>query len=727
MVAKAEIIETDVRGLLMVFWRRRILITAALLIGLSLSSLVLLFVQPKYSGRALLLLDGGVETITQRDSNYALGTGGVPRYDTAIMLSEVEVIRSRGMARGVVERLGLMNDPEFNPKLAAGGGGGEFKTLSVHGSEFSKLPTEMRDRQEAEVISNLLGNLNVRQIPGSGVIQLEFTSLHAAKAALIANSFADAYIELSLADDFAASQKLAEWLEKRVAALRTEVQAREVAVQNYKAENNIYNGTTTLLSAEQTSAMNQHLAAARGGMAEAEARLLMVGDLLNAPGKMDSADAVLDSGVIQKLKLEQARMEADLSEMSSRYGPKHPDIVKLKSEIAETENAIRKEIQTIGRSIENELYFSQARVAALEQGLAESGGRFLQDDERMIGLRALELEAESARLVLESFLKNEKSGGLQEELQNPSARVISYASLPRGPSRPNKRLIVSLSTIVALFAGLALALLMEKLDNSFRSAGQLEAALDLPCFALVPSAGKIKAPYLARYALAKPSSPVAESVRTLRMVLNLRASNEKPKVVTMTSSFPGEGKTTLSLWLARLSAQSGEKVIVVDADLRRPNIHRSAGVGNDVTIVDYLIGAAALDKIIRKDTDSPAHMIFARSVPAGALDLLGTKRMKDLVTKLREDYDLVIIDSPAALAVSDARLLATLSDVVLYAVRWDRTPREVVASGVKHFADMGYGALALVLTNVDVKRHARYGYGDSMHYYGRYKEMYAAE
>ena len=351
--------------------------------------------------------------------------------------------------------------------------------------------------------------------------------------------------------------------------------------------------------------------------------------------------------------------------------------------------------------------------------------RRLRGDLDWITLRALEREAEAARQIFDTFLETYKKTDRQEELQESQARVISYAAIPERPSYPNTGLVLSLAMIAALFSGLIFALILEKLDNTYRSAGQLESALGFPCHALVPQVAGLSGPEVAAYILDKPASTVAESVRTMRMAVNLRASQaQRPKVITITSSFPGEGKTTLSLWLARLAAKSGEKVIIIDADLRRPNVHKSLGRENDASLAEYLNGKKKFEEVVRKDDMSGLHMIFGRSLPGHALDLVGSKRMEKLVKSLREVYDLVIIDSAAALAVSDARILATLSDQLLYVVSWDQTPREVVHSGVKQFADMNYTSLGFVLTNVDVERHALYGYGDTAHYYGRYKEYY---
>ncbi|HRQ62068.1 MAG TPA: CpsD/CapB family tyrosine-protein kinase [Alphaproteobacteria bacterium] len=257
------------------------------------------------------------------------------------------------------------------------------------------------------------------------------------------------------------------------------------------------------------------------------------------------------------------------------------------------------------------------------------------------------------------------------------------------------------------------------MDNTFRSPGQLEWLGRYPCFALIPEVAGLKGAASADFILSKPASSAAESVRTLRTVMNLRGANgQKPKVVSITSALPGEGKSTLAGWLARVAAKAGEKVILIDADLRRPSLHKNFGQNNEASLVEYLSGKASLTDIIYKDKATGLHVLFGKSLPGSALDLISSQKMADMMESLRQAYDLVIIDSPACLAVSDARVLAKLSDQALYVVGWDKTPRDIVLGGVKQFADMGYGPLAFVLAGVDVHRHVRYGYGDTVYYYG---------
>lgn len=723
--------DIDVRGLLLMLWRRKMVVLSVLLIGLSFATIVIAFVQSLYTAKSLVLIEAYSQSSSSKEFQALINS---QRFDTALILSEIEVIKSRSMARKVVQRLNLATDPEFNPRFRYDGEDGSdsnasngFRKLSVYGSELEKLPAGSADREIGDVISRFLGRLNVRSISGSYAIQVGFTSEDPSKAALVANTIVDVYIEQRLETKFKANRKLTDWLDRRLADLRGQVRVSEQAVADYKARFNITVGARTVMSAEQLSQLNSQLVVAKAKLAETRAKLSQVEGLAKSKTKIDSLSEVVKSPLVQQLKRQEVGLEGQLSDLSTRYGSKHPNIVKLKSELKDLRSTIRSEMRKVADTIENEVTFAEARVAALQEGLSESQGQRHEDNDAMIKLRELEREADSTQLIFDTFLETYKRSDEQEELQEAEARVLSYAIAPHVASYPNKLLLLSLSAAISLFIGLAIAILLEKLDNSFRSANQLEKSLSYPCFALIPSVENKSQRELVDYIVSKPSSTLAESVRTLRTVLNLRGRKDgnKPRVVTITSSFPGEGKTTLSVWLGRLAAKSNEKVIIIDADLRRPNIHRSTGRSNDVTLVDYLTGQKELDEVIQKDDASGVHMIYGRSVPNSALDLVSSDKMAKLVSSLAQVYDLVIIDSPACLAVSDSRVLANMSDQTIYAVAWDRTPREVVMSGVKQFADMGYDDLAFVLTNVDVRRHVRYGYGDTVHYYGRYKEYYS--
>ncbi|MFP4313760.1 MAG: GumC family protein [Alphaproteobacteria bacterium] len=722
----------DIRAILLMFWRRKYVIFSIVLIGMSLSFMVLSVIDKKYTARSVVLVEGsmGQQRIPEE---LNLFMNNVFQVNSSVVLNELEIIRSRNMARKVIDRLELLTDPEFNPSYRQSlekyapellNSKQSFKSFNIYQSEMDNIPPELVDYQLNTTITNFLNNLDLRTISGSFAIQIQYTSKDPAKAALIANTVADVYIDERLQQKFEAGRKITDWLDQRLKELREQVREAEYAVARYQAENNLTQGIRNVLSAEQVSQINSQLINAKAQKVEVEARLEQIETIMRGNGSLETSSDIVQVPFIRDLRSTESALLTEYKELSKRYGERHPRMVALTAELENVQEKIQDEMRKVVLSMENEVAVAKTRVEVLEEGLAELKDVRNVDNEKMIRLNELMREAESNRLIMENFMQTYKRSDEQEELQEPGARVLSFAVVPTKPSYPDHLLILSLSLALSLFLGLLLSLLLEKLDNKFRSASQLEKYCGYPCFALIPAVKNMTQPQLAQLVLDKPSSTLAEAVRTLRTVLYLRGKKdgEKPKVLTMTSSFPGEGKTTLSVWLARLAAKSGDKVILIDGDLRRPNVHKTLQKNNDLSLIDYLTDKADLKDVIKTDDDSGLHTIFAKSVPNSALDLISSDKMRTLIEALKQEYDFIIIDSPACLAVLDARILATYSDQTLYAVAWDRTPREVVAGGVKQFSDIGYDSLAFTLTNVDVKRHVRYGYGDTVYYYGNYQE-----
>lgn len=711
--------ELDLRDFLVMLWRRKTALLSIICIGLFLSVFAIQILKPRYMARNLLLLqtpEKAASVMVDMQSTLMSSMS----FDHALVLGQIEVLRSRTLARGVIERLGLMSDPEFNtyldgnPLLVS-----QFQKFNVQKSRMRDLPPEVLNREVAEVVHNFLEQLRVRPVSGSYAIQISFESVDPVKAALIANTIADLYIQQRMEAKYQSARKMTAWLDKRLNALQSQVRAAESAVESYRARHNLDLGERNVLSAEQLSELNSQLLRAKAASAEAQARLEQVKNLSEEQYGLAKLSELVDSDFLRELKLERARIEAKISKFSSRYGEKHPEMIKVRLELSEIKKTIEEEILKIRETMKGEASFAQARVRALEDGVRNLTDQRNLDHAAMIKLRELEREAQSTRMIYDTFLQTYKRSDNQEELQEADARIVSYAVVPHRASFPNKILILVLGLLLSIFAGLLSVILLEKLDNSYKSAHQLERFLGFPCLSLIPvvrGAGK----HVGSFTLDYPTSITAEAVRTLRALLNLQVpeGKKRPQVIAMTSSVSGEGKTTLALWLARQAARSGEKVIVIDADMRKPNLHMVLGQAYERSIVDHLSGRAALGDIVHRDQESGAHIIFSAAVPDRALDLLGAGKMQQLITSLRQIYDLVIIDTPACLAVSDATMMTQVADQTLYAVAWNKTPREIVGSGVKRFTDIAYKKMAFVLTHVDIHKHAKYGYGDTPYYYG---------
>ena len=341
----------------------------------------------------------------------------------------------------------------------------------------------------------------------------------------------------------------------------------------------------------------------------------------------------------------------------------------------------------------------------------------------------MEREAQANRTLFETFLNRFKQTSSQEDLQTADARLISTANLPTDAVFPKPKVMIPLSIIIGFGLGVMLALLMEYLDRGFRSMEQVEQHNDLSPLGLIPELATVKgaANILPQDFVAdKPTSVYAEAIRTVRTALLLTDNfGTTARSVLITSSQPSEGKTSFTLSLARLSAMSGQKIIVIDCDLRRPNVHRGLNLQNKMGMVDILLGTHKLDEVIQKDKRSGVDVVSTgRNVPNPA-DLLASENMRKLIADLKTRYDLVIIDSPPVLAVADARVLSQLADKTVFLTRWAETPRDVVLMAVKQLASNGANLAGILLTRVNLKKNARYGYADSGYYGRKYSQYYS--
>lgn len=711
-------IEDDInlRDLLIILWRRKFLLLFILFTGAMIALVSISLMRPEYRARATLLLQENKGTAAFDPAQmFSFGSG----IDSTMVTNQIEVMRSRTTMRQVITQLGLLNDPEFNERIEKGMLASspdlalqQFKALSLYGVELDTLPPEVVNRDIASVINRFSENLNIRPVPGSHVLHIEFSSYSPKKAALIANKIADTYIDERFKNKRSSSERMNTWLDERLKQLRNQIRKAEERAEAHRAAFNLSpGGTTPPASAEKMKHLNAEITAAKTQRLATQTRLEQIRSLDGNPQNLKTVAQLVDFDVLQRLRIEQSSLETDLAGLAERYGEKHPEMIKARSALREVESSIRQKLSDIEKDLAEEVAYNDSRISNLESELSALTRSFNQDSEAMITLRALEGDVQAALGTYSAFLQAYQKVTEHQELQEPEAQIISYAVVPQIPFAPNKKLILILGLMGAGFAGLILVIILEKINTAFRSAEQLEKTFNIPCLALIPFVKIKRQDDLATYVVDRPASLVAEAIRTLRLVLQLRSEKEDqklPQIITITSSVPNEGKTTLSLWMARLAANSGEKVIIIDTDLRRPKLHRAMATPSSHTLVEYLKDQCEIDDIIVSDFATSLDAIFAKSSPQEALDLLASKKMKQLVSALKQMYDVIIIDTPASLSLSDARVLATLSDHLLYVVEWNKTPRSLVGTGLKAFKDMGFKNMACVLSRVHSKTQNPY-------------------
>lgn len=720
--------EVDLVALLGLIWRRKLILMAALVIGFIAFTVIVNAMSPRYEAHSVLLLG-------RNDAALAAGAAqnaqALARVEAQSVAEAMEIIRSRMMGHRLVLQLNLLSDPEFNESLPKKAGREEaFKSLSLDGqivpavSDYPPMVIE-------QVVSRFLNGLDVRGMAGAPAIKVRFVSRDPVKAARIANAVADAFIALRRDEVVERAVLQNALIDRKLAQLRGEIQSLGQQIESYKKENVSVQGITGLTPSQRAIGLEAQLVEAQGQIADLLARQRYMESLQIRDLNLNVLPELVRSEGVERLRDELSRARRFLGDLSGRYGEKHPQMIQARAEIGRLEGAIGREIAQVGRDLQDEIRLAEVRVAGLQEqmrGLLDQGS---EQYGALEGLRILEEELAIKRQAYERVLAGYEytvSAGSQGDAGG--ARLISRAVPDFEPVAPDRFLIVGLGSFLSLCMGLVFIVLMEKFDRTFHSATEIEEVSGEPCYALIPSAASAGASFgggkdwrseVSSHVLKYPSSIITESVRTLRTVLNLRAANgvdERPKVVSMTSSYSGEGKTMLCSWLGRSAAQAGEKIIVIDCDLRRPNLDKTLGVQAGATLVEYLTGQANLEDVIRKDEQSGLYVIYARAVPNSALHLLGSEKMRALVAALRKTYDLVLLDSPPCLAVSDARVLSTLADLTLYGVEWGKTQQQHVLQGVKQFKDIGAN-LAMVLMNVDVRRYVLYGYGDVVYYYAK--------
>ncbi|MDF1721340.1 MAG: polysaccharide biosynthesis tyrosine autokinase [Minwuia sp.] len=728
----------DVRRIISIAWRRKFLIAGVTLLFVLAGLYQLSRVVPIYTTSATIMLNNRETRVIDIESVVS----GLPTNNAAVG-SEIQLLRSTQLLERVVEKLRLERDPEFNyalrPRVPYATLYGLEKVLpqsairmltGADGKVVQPPPFDSFDPDGPEmqavkrgIVGTLRGNMTAGVVPGTMAIRVGYSSPDPGKAQLIANTIAEQYIIDQLEAKYEATRRATSWLNERLEDLKSQVEEKEGAVAAFKARQTNRTGQGVELTSQQLTQLNSELVLARAARAEAEARYRQV-----AGEGTETAAESLSSPLVESLRQKLADLERQDAELSTRYAERHPRILNVRAELADTRAAINREVEKVVRSLRTELNVASAREQALQRSVSQLEQRAISQDQSSVELRQLEREAEATRVLYTSFLSRFKETSEQGQIQQADSRIISQAERPGRPASPNRSQSMLIVTILGLAVSFGLVLLLEQLDNAFRSPEQLESVLGLVTLGSIPLVKgfrKNRADVL-QYVSDKPTSGLAEACRSMRVSLMLSNVDKPPRVVLVTSSLPSEGKSTTSVLLAQAVASQGKKSIIIDCDLRRPSLHHTLRLDNSISILDVLTGRHELDEAIHKDHPSGVHALPAKETAAQAIDLLSSRAFDRMVETLKETYDTIVLDAAPTLAVSDALVISQISDAVIYVIKWDDTPREVVKSGLDRLKENGVRVTGAVLAQMNMSKQARYGYyySGASYYYGKYKNYY---
>jgi exopolysaccharide transport family protein len=662
--------------------RRRFLIMAA--VGVVVAGLAFSFLitrAPAYQATALLMIN-----TRERTQIPGADMGGALPRDNSVIDSEIELLKSSALTTELTDALAQID-------RAAG----------------------VTEEQ------GIGAGLDVRRRGATYVIEISATSSDPSRAQLVANTYADVYIASQVNSRIDAAQSANSWLGRRLAELREDVQRKESAAETFRIQSGLMSAGGTTLQETQITEIQAQTLRAEADLAAAEARYRQAQQVVSSGGSVESVGSVQNNSEIQSLRGREAEIARRQADLENRYLPTHPAVQSIRSEREDINRQLREATVRILAGLADEVNVARARLNTLRGSLSAATGELGSNSSANVRLRELEREAAASRQVYESYLQRYQEIADQDQLNTSDARLLSYAQQPNSPSSPKLRVALAMAIALGLMLGIGAGVAVEILDRSVKNADELEAKTGVPAIASIPTISKRMlrqmAPadrHPAGYLVARPMSAFTEALRVLRTVIVYSKLDLSSKVVAITSALPDEGKTTISACLARVAAMSGQRVVVVDCDLRKQSINDVLDVESDTGILQVLAGEVPWRAAIIRDESTDAHILPVATSGFTPRDVFGSEAMKKLLTELRANYDLVVLDCAPILAIAETRIVVQHADAVVLVARAGRSATGAVRSAIMQTEAAGGKVLGVALNCVLPHWQS---YSDSLYFY----------
>lgn len=722
---------------------RLVLVIAAVCVGLTLVHD--LMTEPTYTASAKLLIRYAPSRVSQNESLSSTQDSTNEPYDE----TQDELLKSTSLASRVILDQGLMKlvSPSSHTSGSWWPGWGTLRS-AVAGwfpGLAAKRPTPTLDDPLAASVPRsavqwYLGALQVKRIENTQLVWIEFTTSDPKLSARLANAHARAFIQLGIELNAQASDEAQRFLAGKLDELKQRVEQSEVALNNYRRDKGIVPGLISLngnqdVVVEQLNKLNRDLQ-------DAHLKTITLGTQLELvkSGRTDALPQVLDSKLIQGLKGDLDQLESRYASMRGEYTDDYPEMRELREKIDGTRGVLDRELKTTVANVDEQYQAALKSERAIATDLDKQKGFALGLNDDAIKYVMLDRDAQTNRELYNTVLKRMKDLTVVGDSHASNISVVDQAQPPLGPSSPRTKRDLVAAAALGLLLGICAALFTERLDNTLKTTDELERYLKLPSLAMIPdftSAISVASRYSSGY-LEKPAVPelpandahgrdlvatygkysvLGESFRQLRTALRLSRAGAPPKVTMFTSAVPGEGKTTVTVNTASVFAHTGSKVLIIDADMRRPRCHLILGLKNREGLSEALTGAGGAELV----QPTPVENLFFLScgrIPPNPSELLGSRRMKEFLRELSETYDYIIFDSSPVMLVSDPLDLAQLVDGVVLVAAGGHTPRHQVAAALGRLEYANAKILGVVLNKVRLHK------ADFPHYYSKVYQGY---
>jgi len=721
----------------------------ALFIG-GFSVFYALSLPPIYFAKTTLLIENQQANILSFEDVYQVDTR-----DRSYLRTQLEIFKSRAIAERVVDRMRLTEHAQFKSsdtksanKLSLGslkdllssvlsnsedtqaGTGVLDKKVTTKETVVNEEMTTPRPSDEnglslrMSIVDRIMKSMVIFPIYGTKLITIQTSSVDPQLAADIANEFAEVFIESHLEAKLEVTQKASAWLSDRLGGLRQTLRESERELQDFREREQLVDtGDIRSIDVTELKQLTQSVVEATRVKNDAKALYSQIAGSGLSVDSMLALPSVSNNIVVQGLVESRATAKRLVAELGDRYGKKHPSMVSAMSDLSQVERELTAQVDNIARGFQVSYRAAQDAEGELKRQIANVRVRLQGVSRKEFSLRELEREVEANQQVYEVFLNRGKETSESSNLETVNARVIDAALPPAYPAKPEKKKIVMAVIFLSGVFAVGVVLLLDWLDNTIKTPEDVEERLKVPLLGYLPldKSNKDETPFLGF--LADDKWHFAEAVRTIRTSYVLSCLDKPAKITVITSTVPNEGKSTVSLCLAHALGQM-EKVLLIDADMRKPSIGKALNISLLTPGLSNLIaGTAGLEECVTRLPNSEVDIITAGVVLGNPLDLIASYRFTLVLKNLKEKYDRILIDSAPVQAVSDSIVIATHADALIYVVRSDSSSIPLIKKGLRRLSETQARFSGVVLNQVDIeKMKKRSGYESE--YYDNYDYAY---
>ncbi len=675
------------------------------------------FMVPVYEAVTTLLIEAGKPNVVSIQDVYQGLSSDRDHYRT-----QTQILKSREVALRVVRDLDLVGNPEFagvgKPDAKTGEGEPSGSRVGRQGSGVSMGAAAARgerdvltDRREEAALQELMSRLKIEPIKQSQLVQVRFSSSDPVLAARIVNRLSEAFIEAEMDTRLQVTIAANTWLAQRVAELKHNLDASEQALaEGRERADLIENPAGAIIGAgQQTESLNHRLAEARVKRAEAEQAYRQV-----RPGVAgrENAPALASNPAVVRARELVNDAQIEMAAAADRYGSQHPAYTAAQVRLNSAGGNLKQQVNAAIAAIDKEYQLAVSTEQALQGAVDASRRRALSDSRKGAAVALLEQDVATNRQIYQTFLSRLKETAVTGDVQTPQARIVDYAVAPTLPKWPRKAFLMALLSFLGLLAGVTIAVLRDQLDSRIRSIEEAEQRLGLPTITTLPRLDRSQQRQRGRLVLTEPSSFFSEMVRMGAASVHFSLLDGGRKSIAITSAAPSEGKSTFASNLALALARTSPRVILIDADLYRPSVHKLLPVSApERGLSQVFMGDVELGKAVQRVPDSLLYVLPAGSLDGKGVNVLTPVNMRRLVLKLEEKFDVVIVDAPPLEVVSDAMTVSGACGRSILVARSGATKLGLIQRATRRLRRVGSSVLGFVVNDHDFKVAERF-YGE---------------